>query len=97
MLSRVQDAYAVIVPRNKMEPVIKVGSIVMFHPYLPPRIGDVVLFRSMREGLIYVLGAEYLGETSDTWKARHYNPNQSFTLKKSEWTTCHRAVGVYFT
>jgi len=97
MLARVADAYAVIVPRNKMEPVVKAGSIVMFHPYLPPRVGDLCLFRSLRNGLTYVLGAEYRGETSTTWQAHHYTPNRDFTLKKVEWQACHRSVGVYFT
>ncbi len=96
MLSHVADAYAVIVPRNKMEPVVKVGSIVMFHPHLPPRLGDLCLFRSLREGAVYALGAEYRGETDLLWNCLHYTPNARFNLKKSEWQACHRAVGMYF-
>ncbi len=96
MLSRVQDAYAVIVPRNKMEPVVRMGSIVMFHPHLPPRVGDLCLFRRIQDGDTYVLGAEYRSETETSWKVRHYNPAEDFSLKKSEWIACHRAVGAYY-
>ncbi len=96
MLAHVRDAYAVIVPRNKMEPVVRSGSIVMFHPHLPPRFGDMVLFRSLRDGVMWVLGAEYRGETSALWKAHHYKPDSNFELNKSEWQACHRAVGAYY-
>ncbi len=95
-LDRVVGAYAVIVPRSKMEPVVKIGSIVLFHPHLPPRMSDLCLFRSLREGVTHVIGAEYRGETDDAWKAYHYTPARSFILKKSEWPVCHRAVGAYF-
>ncbi len=96
MLAHVRDAYAVIVPRNKMEPVVRSGSIVMFHPHLPPRFGDMVLFRSLRDGVMWVLGAEYRGETSSLWRAHHYKPDSDFNLSKSDWQACHRAVGAYY-
>ncbi len=96
VLAHVRDAYAVIVPRNKMEPGVRSGSIVMFHPHLPPRFGDMVLFRSLRDGVMWVLGAEYRGETNTIWKAHHYKPDSDFNLNKSEWQACHRAVGAYY-
>ncbi len=94
-LARVDDGYALMVPRNVMDPYIKEGSVVSFHPNLAPRVGDTCVFRSLRDGVIYVQGAEYLGETADTWKARHNKPAREFTMKKSEWQTCHRAVAIY--
>ncbi len=94
-LARVDDGYALMVPRNVMEPYIKEGSVVSFHPNLAPRVGDICVFRSTRGGVVYVQGAEYTGETADTWKARHHKPARDFTMKKSEWQTCHRAVAIY--
>jgi hypothetical protein len=96
MLAHVQDAYALIVPRDVMEPVVRVGTVMMFHPYLPARYGDICIFRRTHEGIVYVRGAEYRGETADHWKVHHYKPDRDFTLKKSEWTECHRSVGAYF-
>ncbi len=97
MLVSVAAAYAVIVPRNSMEPAFRVGSIVMFNPNLQPRMGDLCLFRSLRDGVTYVIGAEYRGETNDVWRAFHYKPcEHSFTLKKLDWQVCHRSVGAYF-
>ncbi len=79
-----------------MEPVVKTGSLVVFHPHLPPRLGDICVFRAQGDdGTVYVKGGEYRGETADAWKVHHYNPPRDFTLKKSEWQTCHRAVVIY--
>lgn len=96
VLLRVRDGYGMIVSGDSMSPAHKSGSTALVNPHLPPRIEDICVFRSHSEdGTTLALIKEYRGQTETHWKVRQYNPPKDFTLKKSEWQVCHRAVGNY--
>lgn len=97
-LLRVRDGYGMIVTGDSMEPAIKAGSIALVNPHLPPRPGDLCIFRNHADdGSTHVAVKEYRGETEAAWKVRQYNPPKDFTYKKTEWQIRHRVVGSYFT
>lgn len=96
-LLRVKDSYGIIVSGDSMEPAIKPGAIALINPHLPPRNGDMCVFRSDNGlGEVIVMIKELRRFTDDTWYLRQYNPPRDFTAKRTEWQTCHIAVGSYF-
>lgn len=97
VLLRVADGYGMIVDGDSMYPAHKPGSTALINPHLPPRPEDVCVFRSDDgAGSVHIKIKEYRGQTETHWKVRQYNPMQDSTLKKSQWQTCHRVVGSYF-
>lgn len=97
-LLRVKDGYGMIITGDSMDPAIKSGSIALINPHLPPRPGDLCLFRSLADdGTAHAAIKEYRGESDSVWKVRQYNPAKDFSLKKSEWQIRHRVIGTYFT
>lgn len=97
VLLRVADGYGMIVTGDSMEPALKPGSTALVNPHLPPRIGDLCLFRCHKDdGSTLAAVKEYRGETDSHWKVRQYNPPRDFTFKKSDWQDRHRIVGTYF-
>lgn len=97
VLLRVLDGYGMIVSGDSMSPEHKAGSVALVNPHLPPRIGDSCVFRSgdQPDGTRLALIKEYRGQTETHWKVHQHNPPKDFSLKKSEWQECHRAVGNY--
>lgn len=97
-LLRVRDGYGMIITGDSMDPVLKSGSTALINPHLPPRLGDLCLFRNHAEdGATRVAVKEFRGETDTVWKVRQYNPPKDFSFKKSDWQVRHRIVGTYFT
>lgn len=99
VLLRVADGYGMIVTGDSMDPVLKAGWTALINPHLPPRVGDLCLFRSHHEGADHAKVKEFRGETETAWKVREYKPDvRDFALKKSEWNDRpQRIVGSYFT
>lgn len=98
VLLRVEDGYGMIVTGDSMDPAIKSGATALINPHLPPRVGDLCLFRNHADdGAVHAVIKEYRGETESTWRVRQYNAAKDFTLKKSDWQIVHRIVGSYFT
>lgn len=97
VLLRVQDGYGMIVTGDSMDPAIKSGATALINPHLPPRLGDLCLFRNHADdGSVHAVIKEFRGETETAWKVKQYNPGKDFTLKKSDWQIVHRIVGSYF-
>jgi phage repressor protein C with HTH and peptisase S24 domain len=97
VLLRVQDGYGMIVTGDSMDPAIKSGATALINPHLPPRVGDLCLFRNHADdGAVHAVIKEFRGETEAAWKVRQYTPAKDFTLKKSDWQVVHRIVGSYF-
>lgn len=98
VLLRVADGYGMIVTGDSMDPALKTGSTALINPHLPPRVGDLCLFRSHHDGTDHAKVKEFRGETETSWKVREYTPPRDFSLKKSEWQDRpQRIVGSYFT
>lgn len=96
-LARVEDAYALIVSGDSMDPEMKSGSIALVNPHLPPRNGDTCIFRRHKddgETLVMVKGLVRFNDAA--WHVHQHNPKKDFTLKRTEWQVCHVTVGNYF-
>lgn len=98
VLLRVEDGYGMIITGDSMDPVLRPGTTALINPHLPPRLGDLCLFRSRNiDGSVHASVKEYRGETESAWKVRQYNPPKDFVLRKAEWQERpHRMVGSYF-
>lgn len=95
-LLRVRDGYGMIVTGDSMDPAAKSGSTALVNPHLPPRAGDVCIFRSHADdGEVTVCIKELVRWTDDVWTVKQYNPPKTYTLKRSEWQVCHVTVGNY--
>ncbi len=96
-LLRVRDGYGIIVTGDSMSPAHRSGSTALVNPHLPPRNGDICIFRSHKDdGTVYIIIKELRRFTDDTWYVRQYEPAKDFTLKRTEWQECHVTVGNYF-
>jgi phage repressor protein C with HTH and peptisase S24 domain len=95
-LLRVRDGYGMIVAGDSMDPAARAGSTALVNPHLPPRPGDVCIFRSHADdGAVNVCIKELVRFTDDAWHVKQYNPKKTFILKRSEWQVCHVTVGNY--
>lgn len=96
-LLRVRDGYGMIVSGDSMSPKIDSGATALVNPHLPPRNGDLCVFRRHDDdGTVHALIKEIRRHTDDTWYVRQYNPRKDFTLKRAEWQVCHVVIGSYF-
>jgi len=96
LLATVKGAYGVIVSGESMVPALRPGDTALIHPHLPPKVEDICLFISEKNGEFIATIKEYVGQTKDHWKVKRYKPEEKeFTLRKSEWQTCHVSVGRY--
>lgn len=94
-LLKVSDAYGIIVEGDSMAPAIKAGFILCIHPHKKARTGNYCIFRSENvDGSFLLCVKEYVKETQDHWHVLQYSPKKSFTLKKSEWQSCHVVVSI---
>lgn len=95
-LATVKGAYGVIVSGESMVPALRPGDTALIHPHLPPKVEDICLFISEKNGEFVATIKEYVGQTKEHWKVKRYKPEEKeFTLRKSEWQTCHVSVGRY--
>jgi transcriptional regulator with XRE-family HTH domain len=95
-LATVKGAYGVIVSGESMVPALRPGDTALIHPHLPPKVEDICLFISEKNGEFIATIKEYVGQTKDHWRVKRYKPEEKeFTLRKSEWQTCHVSVGRY--
>lgn len=96
-LLRVRDGYGMIVAGDSMSPKIDAGSTALVNPHLPPRTGDLCIFRRHADdGLVEACIKEFVRATDDLWYVKQYNPKRTFSLKRAEWQVCHVTVGTYF-
>lgn len=95
-LAHVVNAYGLIIIDDAMAPEAKTGSMVLVHPYLPPRDDDTCLFYSGEQsnGTPYVMGI-LVRQTEKIWVVHQHKSRKEFELKKSEWPVCRRVVGNY--
>lgn len=97
VLARVQDAYAMIITGDSMDPACKHGSTALVNPHLPQRNGDMCIFRAHADdGSVRAVVKDLVRFNDTTWYVRQYNPRKDYTLKRSEWQICHVVVGVNF-
>jgi phage repressor protein C with HTH and peptisase S24 domain len=95
-LLRVREGYGMIVTGDSMSPAHKSGSTALVNPHLPPRGGDICIFRSHADdGAVIACIKELVRFTDDLWHVKQYEPKKTFTMKRSEWQECHVTVGNY--
>lgn len=95
-LENVRGGFGLIVVGESMAPVLRPGDTLLVNPHLPPRVDDVVVFTSERDGQMWATVKEYLGQTKDHWKVKRYRPQErEYTLKKADWRVHGVMVGKY--
>lgn len=95
-LSRVPDAYAVIVVGESMIPEFKPGETALIHPHLPPVPGEPHLFISDDgNGTQTACIKSLIRATPEIWHVESWNPHTTGALERKLWQTCHRIIGKY--
>jgi phage repressor protein C with HTH and peptisase S24 domain len=95
-LLRVAGGFGLYVAGESMEPAYRQGDIVLLHPSMPPRRGDdVVLVRVDEHNDRHALVKQLVDWSEDTWTVRQYNPAETFTLQRQDWSQVHVVVGRY--
>lgn len=65
-----QGANAILITSNEMEPVLRIGDVVVLHPNIPAQIGNEVGF--VVEGRVFV--RTLTEEDDDSWTVQSWNP-----------------------
>lgn len=95
-LLRVREGYGMIVTGDSMSPAHRSGSTALVNPHLPPRSGDICIFRSHADdGAVIACIKELVRFTDEAWHVKQYEPKKTYVLKRSEWQECHVTVGNY--
>jgi transcriptional regulator with XRE-family HTH domain len=99
-LLNVRNGYGVLIVEDSMSPEFDPGDIALIHPHLPPKSGETCVFYSEQEdGTTLAIIKRLRRVSADAWHVTQWNPAQDqprdFTLKRSEWQTCHVTVGRY--
>jgi len=96
-LSRVRDGYGIIITGDSMSPAVEAGSTSLVNPNLPPRPNDICVFRGIAaDATVLVCIKRLVRESADLWHVMQHNPKKTFTLKKSDWQTCHVTVANFY-
>jgi phage repressor protein C with HTH and peptisase S24 domain len=96
-LSRVEEAYGMIITGDSMSPKIENGDTVIVNPSLPPRIGATCIFRRRTDDGTSLATVKILRKFNDnTWFVRQLHPRKDSTLKRSEWDVCHVVTDIHF-
>lgn len=95
-VANVKDAYGVIVYGDSVAPAARSGDVVVVHPHLPPRLGDLCVFRGDDHGEFHSLLKEFVANVGDSWRVKRYQPDEkTFTIKKKDWPECHVVVTIH--
>jgi len=97
-LETVDDAYAVYVVGESMDPRYIAGEVVFVHPWKPVRRGDYVVVQIFAEdGAGSVLGMvkRLVSISEDEIVLSQLNPQQEIKLSRSRVKSVHRVVGTY--
>lgn len=95
-LDLVKDGYGLIATGEGMNPVVKSGEVLIVHPYLAPRSGDLVVVYSAGADETRVLIREYVTHSPQEWSLRCYQPKESIiTVSRDDWPKCHVVVARY--
>lgn len=91
-LSRVRDAYALIVTGSSMEPRYEAGDYIYVDPHRPPRQGDHVVIQEFRHGgtVVSIKRFERLTETHIV--TSQYNPLAEVKFLRGPEVIMHRVL-----
>lgn len=95
-LANVKGAYGAIVQGDSMSPIVRPRDVVVVNPHLPPRPGDLCVFRVQEHGEFRSMLKEIVSNTGEAWKVRRYQPERKeFSIKKKDWPECHVVVTIH--
>lgn len=93
-LQNVQQAFAVYVTGDSMEPRYEAGEVLFIHPSKPPLPGDDIILQSHEHhGQRRALIKRLVRQDGQQWFVRQFNPDRTFALNKSNWPTVHLVTG----
>lgn len=91
-LERTLDGYGVILSSYDLSPAYGAGDTVLVHPFLPPRPGDDVLYRS-EEGRIALRHLRRVD--GDSHVVARWTPEAEETFSRQAWPVRHVIVGKF--
>jgi SOS-response transcriptional repressor LexA len=93
-LEGVSGSYGLVVMGTSMVPVLRPGDVVHIHPGLVPHPEDVCVFICEDNGDFTATIKEFVSQNDEIWMVKRYKPKeQTYPLKKSEWSRCEVVVG----
>jgi phage repressor protein C with HTH and peptisase S24 domain len=96
MLHDVQDAYAVHIVGDSMDPRYCAGEIVFVHPWKPVRRNDYVvvqLYHDGNDGAVAGMVKRFVRQTADDVTLEQLNPAREISLPAKVVKSIHRIVG----
>ena len=91
-IRNVKDAYGIISREYMMEPVIRLGDIVIVNPNIPPIAESEVVFSRKEGDDFFVALRSLIKENADSWTVQASLDANSETFLKSEWTNAELIV-----
>lgn len=95
-LTRVRDAYALMVKGSSMEPRYFAGDLIFVHPHRPVRPGDhaVIQVRKDPSGQTETWIKRFRGETEKDVLTEQYNPPANMNFDRKYVAAVHRVLTV---
>lgn len=94
-VQHVREAYGLVVTGTSMVNEFRPGETLLINPRAPIIGGESYVFYSEFQGEARATVKNLRRATPDSWFVTQWNPAKDFTLKKTEWTICHRVIGKY--
>lgn len=94
-VQHVREAYGLVVTGSSMEPEFRPGDTLLINPRSPLIGGESYVFYAERDGEARATVKNLRRASAEAWYVRQWNPHKDFTLRRREWTVCHRVLGKY--
>tara|TARA_R100001224_G_scaffold2153_1_gene1507 strand:+ start:776 stop:1405 length:630 start_codon:yes stop_codon:yes gene_type:complete len=94
-LESVQDAYAVFVTGNSMEPRYMAREVVYVHPHRPYRENDYVVVQLSANGSTHAIVKRFVELTETHIVLRQHNPDREIKHPRENVVAVHTIVGTY--
>lgn len=95
-LEFVKDSYGLVAAGVSMSPVVRPGDMLLVHPHIAPRQGDIVILYQGEPADGRLAVREYVCHDTAHWTVREYQPKQRESeLSRDEWAACHVVVCRY--
>ena len=94
-LQSVEDAYAVFVTGNSMEPRYMAREVVYVHPHRPYREGDYVVVQLHANGSTHAIVKRFVELTDTHVILTQHNPDREIRHPRENVAAIHTIVGTY--
>ena len=90
-----KDAFGISIANRNIEPIFKIGDIIILHPRKIAKKGNICLFLKVDNNLhIYTMG-ELIEDHQNFWLIKYYNPEKERKICKKTWQNYFTVVSIF--